>query len=72
MGEIVKYEHHGVEVFTDSETKGKHRSFCLCFKGCKRFKPGERGNCEIAQHIFRNCQEYNVVTPVFECPQYKV
>ncbi len=70
MSSITKYEHHGVEVFADSETKGKHQSVCLCYKGCKRFNPGHADNCEIAQSLFENCKKYNVTTPVFECPKY--
>jgi hypothetical protein len=66
---IVKYEHHGTEVFVDSELKGTHRSHCLCFK-CANFKIGDAANCEIAKELYALCVNHDLVTPVFECPKF--
>ena len=68
---IERYEHHGVEVSVFSHLKGTHRSACLCFSGCKRFRPGEPDNCQIADANYRLCVEYNIVAPVGECPKYE-
>ena len=60
-----KYEHHGVEVVTNSETKGKHRDLCLCY-ACVRMLEG----CPIANDTYENCKKHNLVTPVLECPKF--
>ena len=70
--ETEKYIHHGKQVVVISDLKGKHREHCLCFGGCKHFKPGEPDNCEIANDNFQLCLKHNIVTPVFECPKYEV
>ena len=67
---IQTYEHHGVIVKVRPELKGKHREYCLCFSGCKNFKPNTPENCLIAQALFENCVKFNVTTPVWECPEY--
>ena len=62
-----KYEHHGKEVTVKTELKGRHRGFCLCYE-CKKFNLLDReNNCHIANNIYKNCVDFNVVTPVFEC-----
>lgn len=66
---IERYVHHGKEVAVDSELKGKHRSHCLCFT-CGSFNPGKPDNCPIAQRVYETCVEFNLVTPVYECPEY--
>lgn len=69
---IVKYVHHDTEVSVQEEMLGKHREHCLCYQGCKFFKPETRkGNCGIANAIYKNCVLYGVVTPVWECPKYE-
>lgn len=70
-----QYEHKFSEskialVWVDSELKGKHREHCLCWK-CDHFKPGTPENCFIADRVFQNCVSYNLVTPVYECPQFE-
>ena len=71
MSNVEKYNHHGVDVHVLSDVKGKHRDYCLCFNGCKRFKPESSDNCEIAASNFANCVKYNTVQPVFECPKFE-
>lgn len=66
----ITYEHHGTVVSVNPELKGKHRDHCLCFQGCARFKPGTSENCEIAQAVYKNCVDFGIVTPVWECPQF--
>lgn len=68
---VEKYVHHGAEVSVISQMKGKHRDICLCFQGCRFFKPGEPNNCSIAQQIYEMCVEHNLVTPVLECAKYE-
>jgi hypothetical protein len=69
MASIVTYEHHGATVFVDEKLKGTHRQHCLCFK-CDSFKPGSPNNCPIAQKLYELCVEYNLTTPVYECPVF--
>lgn len=65
-----KYEHHGVEVSVVAAVKGQHRQHCLCYT-CGRFNPESvEDKCPIAAAIYANCVEFNVVTPVYECPKY--
>lgn len=71
MRPVEKYVHHGKEVSVLSDVKGLHRDNCLCFNGCKHFKPGEPDNCVIAEAVFSTCVKYNLVTPVYECPVYE-
>lgn len=66
------YKHHGeksVAVF--SEVKGKHREHCLCYECEKMKKGGAEGQCEIAQAVYDNCVKYDLVSPVYECPEFK-
>ncbi len=70
MGKIVWYEHHGAMVAVDSDLKGKHRDHCLCFKGCRRFKPDTPENCDRAEQNYRACKVNDMVMPVWECPVY--
>jgi hypothetical protein len=67
---IEHYEHHGVTVAVQSHLKGKHREHCLCYQGCKWFKPGEDDNCFIAQELYEFCVNNNMTTPVFECASF--
>lgn len=65
------YEHHGGNVMVRSDLKGEHRSYCMCYD-CLQFDPEDREtNCPIANAIFKTCQEFNVVTPVWECPEFE-
>lgn len=68
---MIKYEHHGKDVWVDEALKGKHREHCLCWS-CGKFTPGDRGNnCRIANVLYANCVAHDVVTPVWECPEYE-
>jgi len=67
---IIEYNHHGTDVKVQEHLKGKHREHCLCFQGCKKFKPGTDDNCKRAQHLFTFCVLLNMTTPVWECPDY--
>ena len=68
---IETYEHHGAEVYVQTHLKGKHREHCLCYQGCRRFKPGTAENCHIAQENFAMCVRHSIVAPVYECPAYE-
>lgn len=68
--EYEKYLHHGVDVHVRSGLKGKHREHCLCY-GCRKFNLKDKeANCPIARAVFANCVEFNIVTPVWECPHF--
>jgi len=65
------YEHHGRTVTVRKDCKGLHRNFCLCYF-CKKFIPGvPEKNCSIANLIYAVCIKCDVVTPVWECPDYE-
>ena len=65
-----RYVHHGEgSVWVRADLRGRHRDHCLCFD-CKRFHPGEAGNCPVAQTIYQNCLNYDLETPVWECPRF--
>ena len=64
-----RYTHHGREVSVVAAVKGQHRDHCLCF-ACSKFKPGTPENCPIAQATYENCVKHNLVTPVYECPEF--
>ena len=67
---IEKYTHHNREVYTQSEIKGQHRKYCLCFQ-CAKLNIEEReNNCSIANDLYANCVKYGITTPVFECPNF--
>lgn len=68
--EVERYEHHGREVTVLSAIKGEHRSLCLCWQGCAKFKPGEPDNCPIAQSLYALCVEHGLTTPVGECAEF--
>lgn len=68
---FTRYEHQytgggSALVWVMTILKGKHREACLCYS-CERYKAGD---CPIAKAIFDNCVTYNVVTPVWECPDF--
>jgi len=66
----IRYEHHGCKVWVNKYLKGRHRKYCLCFS-CGEFKPGDRDrNCPIANQLYQACVDYNIVTPVWECPNF--
>jgi hypothetical protein len=67
--EFVQYQHHGKMVWVRSSLQGQHWQHCLC-RNCAKFKPDDTGNCPIAQALYANCVKFNVVTPVFECPEF--
>lgn len=67
---IQQVEHHGKLVWADQANVGTHRANCLCYKGCRHFKPDARDNCAIAQVLYDFCVLYSMVTPVFECASY--
>jgi hypothetical protein len=64
------YVHHGRVVSVRSDLKGHHREFCLCYNDCVRFNPGTPYNCEIARALYEFNMKYDLVTPVWECPEY--
>lgn len=66
----ITYNHHGNLVTVREDLRGKHRDYCLCWS-CKELLPEDRvGNCPIANAIYKNCVEFEVVTPVWECPNF--
>jgi len=68
---IVEYEHHGKTVKVQAKLKGKHREHCLCWQGCKKFDPSGKNNCPRAAQLYAFCRNFNMVTPVWECAEYR-
>ena len=67
-----QYTHHQKLVWVNSELKGHHWEYCLCAQ-CGRFNLDRRlgpPNCLMAESLYGVCKRYNLVTPVFECPQF--
>ena len=64
-----QYEHHGNQVWVDSALMGLHRAYCLCHR-CEKFKPNTEDNCPKAQRLYELCVEEQMVTPVWECPEF--
>ena len=68
-GGFERYEHRftgggAALVWVMKFLKGRHRDHCLCYS-CEHF-----GRCAIAKAVFDNCVTYNIVTPVWECPDF--
>lgn len=38
---------------------------------CRKFKPGAEDNCPIAQAVYKNCVEFDIVTPMRECAKFE-
>lgn len=76
LPEFKQYIHYGNKVWVRSRLEGKHRTHCLCFS-CTRFKPSDdpiqrrKENCSIANKVYETCVNYNVVLPVWECPDFR-
>ena len=68
---IVEYKHHGAKVKVQSALRGQHREHCLCWQDCKKFKPGTEEHCKKAALLYAFCRAFNMVTPVWECPDYE-
>ena len=67
---VERYRHHNADVAVVSEYKGRHRDICLCFHGCKFFKPGSEDHCEIASENYLMCVKYSLCAPVLECAKF--
>ena len=52
-----------------SDLKGKHREYCMCFD-CTEFNPDTEYHCPIAKAVYNNCVEFDIVSPVWECPKF--
>jgi hypothetical protein len=66
-----QYVHHDAEVWVRDDLKGRHKQHCLCH-ACDQFHPGQEDNCWIAQSLYLTDVEFSIVTPVWECPEFKV
>ena len=68
---IMRFNHHGAEVFSYKEQVGTHRACCLCWN-CEKFKPGPpTENCKIANLLFAVDLQCQITTPVFYCKEYE-
>ena len=67
---FVRYEHHGKKVMVRMDLKGKHRDYCLCHL-CNKFNIDNRdNNCKKANLIYSLCVLLDLVTPIWECPDF--
>lgn len=68
---IIKYVHHGKEVSVRGDLKGKHWDHCLCAT-CEKLNTEDPDvNCPVACELFQLCVRHDLVSPVWECPNYK-
>lgn len=70
LRKVTHYKHHGVDVAVREVLMGEHREFCLCWYPCVFLKPGQSDNCPVAQKLYEFDVEHNLVTPVWECPNF--
>ena len=71
MPDFEQYEHHGALVWVNEEMRGRHSEFCLCYS-CAIFNPGApETNCPIANLVYAACIAFDLVLPVWECPQFR-
>lgn len=68
---IIKVQKFGKELNVQEHLLGKHREHCLCWSGCKYFKPNTPENCEVAQKLLQFDIDNGVTTPVWECIKYE-
>lgn len=68
---VIKVQKFGKELNVQEHLLGKHREHCLCWSGCKRFKPNTPENCEIAQKLLQFDIDNGVTTPAWECIKYE-
>ena len=70
MTDIIRYQHHGIEVAVREHLRGKHKDYCLCWM-CENYHPETpEKNCRTANLLFAIDVLCNLVTPVWECPNY--
>jgi hypothetical protein len=71
MATIAGYLHHKNYVYVREDLKGRHRGHCLCWR-CGSFFPDDREkNCKIANMVFALDRALKLVTPVWECPDFR-
>lgn len=71
MREQPKQEtHYGHEVWVNPTTESVRKAECLCLN-CGNLKPGQPGNCLIAQALFQTCVKANIALTVTRCPVWK-
>jgi len=71
MSEIIKHKKDGKTYSVQSHLIGKRSEHSLCWQGCKKFKPNDVRNCEIAQNLFKYSLSNGVSTAVWECTSYE-
>lgn len=75
LSQITWYEHQWKDksaiVAVREVMKGDHREFCLCHYPCARFHPDDPNNqCPRAHELYQYCKLNDMVTPVWECPDF--
>lgn len=70
---ITWYKHHDATVAVKTVLEGDHRDYCLCWYPCARFHPDNMDNqCPRAYELYQFCRLNNMVTPVWECPDFSL
>ena len=70
MSKFEQYEHHNALVWVRKDLRGKHTDNCLCFS-CASFNPGPpETNCPKANLNYAVCLAFDMVLPVYECPDF--
>lgn len=68
---VVSYTHHGREVRVREDLKGRHWEFCLCHRCAKLNLEDRSQNCRIASLLYALDVTLDLVTPVWECPEFE-
>ena len=72
MIRYINYSHNGTKVWVNEKLQGKHIKACLCYQ-CSFLNTNDKEkNCPIAQSTYENCIKYNITTPIWECPNFKL
>lgn len=64
MSNFIKYKHHGCFMWVRKDLKGKNAEYSLCFS-CAKLK-----DCATVQALCEFDADWDVVTPVWECPEF--
>jgi len=70
MADFERYVHRGFHVAVRTDLRGQHRDYCLC-ESCTKMKPGTPDHCPLARAVEQNCQQFGLVTPVWQCPDFE-
>lgn len=67
-----QYDHNGRQVWVRTNLLGRHKDHCLCFR-CKKLNLVDKDkSCPVASILYAFNVAHNIVTPVWECPNFEL